>query len=233
MADIAAYHIESIRKIQPEGPYYLGGWSASGLVAYEVAQQLHSQGQEVALLVLFDVTNSAVLRPSSKWDALREPFYLLQWKVKYHVTNLGRLKKHDRWTYFRDLRRQIRLDLSRMLWVMGNRIQRRANRRLAIAPWEPSKAVFVAAHEYRPRPYPGRVMLFRCALQSTRPYFDPKLGWGDLVGDGLEICEMPGDHKDMFLEANVDLLATELDRLLSEAREDATPTLPGDHRHAR
>jgi acyl transferase domain-containing protein/thioesterase domain-containing protein len=218
MADIAAYHIETIREIQPQGPYYLGGWSASGLVAYEVAQQLHYQGQEVALLVLFDVTNSAVPRRSSKWGALSEPFYFLKWKTKYHCTNLRGLKWLDKWTYLKDFCRQIRLDLSRMFWVMGNRIQQHAERRLAIAPWEPSKAVFVAAHEYRPRPYPGRAMLFRCALQSTNPHFDPKLGWGDLLGDGLEICEMPGDHRDMFLEANVDLLAQQLNRALTEAR---------------
>ena len=168
--------------------------------------------------MLFDVTNSAVPRPSSKWDALREPFYFLKWKTKYHFTNLRGLKWLGRWTYLRDFCRQIRLDLSRMFWVMGNRIQQRAERRLAIAPREPSKAVFVAAHEYRPRPYPGRAMLFRCALQSTKPHFDPKLGWGDLLGDGLEICEMPGDHRDMFLEANVDLLAQQLDRALTEAR---------------
>ncbi len=86
MADIAAYHVETIREIQPQGPYYLGGWSAAGLVAYEIAQQLHSQGQEVALLVLFDVTNSAALRPSSRWDALRETilFFDMEGQISFH-----------------------------------------------------------------------------------------------------------------------------------------------------
>ena len=230
MADIASYHIETIRQIQPQGPYYLGGWSASGFVAYEIMQQLHDQGQEVALLVLFDVLNSAALRPSSRWDALRELFYFLAWKVKYHFTQVRHLDRHDPWTYFRNPFRRIRLDLRRMLWVIGNMIQRRVSRRIAVAPREPSKAVFVAAREYRPRPYVGRVMLFRSAVQSMGPYRDPKLGWGHLLGDGLEICEMPGDHEDMFREPYVDLLAKELDRALFEARERAAVTPFGLHK---
>ena len=82
MADIAAYHIKTIREIQPQGPYYLGGWSASGLVAYEIAQQLHDQGHEVALLVLFDVLNSTALRPSSRWDVLPRAFDLLGLEIQ-------------------------------------------------------------------------------------------------------------------------------------------------------
>jgi thioesterase domain-containing protein/NADP-dependent 3-hydroxy acid dehydrogenase YdfG len=230
MADIAAYHIETIREIQPQGPYYLGGWSASGLAAYEIAQQLHDQGDEVGLLVLFDVLNAAAPYPSSRWDALRERFEFLTWKVKYRFSQLRHLQRHDRWTEFRGLLGRIGLDLTRMLWVMGNMIQRRTSRRLAVAPREASKAVFVAAREYRPRPYAGQVMLFRSAVQSERLRHDPKLGWGHLLGDGLEICEMPGEHADMFHEPYVDLLAKELDRALFVARERTTPTLSSEAR---
>lgn len=51
---IAAAHIESIRAIQPEGPYLLGGYCNGALVAYEMARQLHAQGQPIGLLVLMD-----------------------------------------------------------------------------------------------------------------------------------------------------------------------------------
>ncbi|MGC2723758.1 MAG: thioesterase domain-containing protein, partial [Candidatus Acidiferrales bacterium] len=230
MADIAAYHIETIREIQPQGPYYLGGWSASGLVAYEIAQQLHDQGHEVALLVLFDVLNSTALRPSSRWNVLHRVFYFLAWKFNYHFTQLRQANRRHPSTYFSNLFRRIRLDLSRMLWVIGDTIQRRADHRIAVAPREPSKAVFVAARAYRPRPYPGHVLLFRSAIQSVGPYHDAKQGWGHLLGDGLEICEMPGDHEDMFREPYVELLAMELDRALLRARERTALTLSGEHR---
>jgi hypothetical protein len=51
---MAAAHITSMRSIQPEGPYLLGGWCNGGLVAYEMARQLHAAGQTVDVLVLMD-----------------------------------------------------------------------------------------------------------------------------------------------------------------------------------
>jgi len=51
---IAAAHIKSMRAVQPKGPYLLGGWCNGALVAYEMARQLHAEGQAVDLLVLMD-----------------------------------------------------------------------------------------------------------------------------------------------------------------------------------
>src|SRR5215469_4642198 len=51
---IAAAHLESLRAVQPEGPYLLGGWCNGGLLAYEMARQLHAEKQEVDLLLLMD-----------------------------------------------------------------------------------------------------------------------------------------------------------------------------------
>ncbi len=51
---MATAHIQSIRAVQPEGPYLLAGWCNGGLMAYEIAQQLQAAGQKVDLLVLLD-----------------------------------------------------------------------------------------------------------------------------------------------------------------------------------
>jgi hypothetical protein len=51
---IAAAHLKSLRAIQPEGPYLLGGWCNGGLLAYEMARQLHAEGQTIDLLILMD-----------------------------------------------------------------------------------------------------------------------------------------------------------------------------------
>jgi Thioesterase domain len=51
---MAAAHIQAMRAVQPEGPYLLGGWCNGGLVAYEMARQLHAAGQTLDLLVLMD-----------------------------------------------------------------------------------------------------------------------------------------------------------------------------------
>jgi hypothetical protein len=51
---VAKVHLESLRSIQSEGPYFLGGWCNGALVAYEMARQLRAQGQAVDLLVQID-----------------------------------------------------------------------------------------------------------------------------------------------------------------------------------
>src|SRR5437588_1598546 len=51
---MAKAHIKSMRSVQPQGPYLLGGWCNGGLVAYEMARQLHAAGQTIDLLVLMD-----------------------------------------------------------------------------------------------------------------------------------------------------------------------------------
>ncbi len=51
---IAAAHLKSLRSVQPEGPYLLGGFCNGALLAYEMARQLHTQGHRVDLLVLMD-----------------------------------------------------------------------------------------------------------------------------------------------------------------------------------
>lgn len=51
---VSSLYLEEVRRRQAHGPYYLGGWSAGGIVAYEVTQQLLSAGEQVKSLVLFD-----------------------------------------------------------------------------------------------------------------------------------------------------------------------------------
>ncbi|HEX6289371.1 MAG TPA: condensation domain-containing protein [Herpetosiphonaceae bacterium] len=51
---MAARYLAAIRAYQTDGPYYLGGWSLGGIVAFEVAQQLQAQGHRIAKLVLLD-----------------------------------------------------------------------------------------------------------------------------------------------------------------------------------
>lgn len=47
-------YVKTIRKIQPQGPYMLGGWSLGGLHAYEVARQFLFDGERVRCLLLMD-----------------------------------------------------------------------------------------------------------------------------------------------------------------------------------
>src|SRR5262249_30634948 len=51
---MASQYLEAMLEVQPEGPYFLGGWSMGGAVAFEMAQQLRIRGQRVDVLALLD-----------------------------------------------------------------------------------------------------------------------------------------------------------------------------------
>lgn len=51
---MAAHYIKEMRELQPNGPYFIGGRSLGGMVAFEMAQQLRERGEQVGLLALLD-----------------------------------------------------------------------------------------------------------------------------------------------------------------------------------
>ncbi len=59
---MAAYYVDIIRSVQPEGPYDLGGYSLGGSIAYEVTRQLQELGQVVDTIVMVDSLDSTQLK---------------------------------------------------------------------------------------------------------------------------------------------------------------------------
>jgi thioesterase domain-containing protein len=77
MEAMAAYYLEHIKTVQPEGPYYLGGQSLGGLIAFEVVRQLRARGDEVKLLVMMDSHRpSRLVRFGMNSDARFVQFFL-------------------------------------------------------------------------------------------------------------------------------------------------------------
>lgn len=57
IAQMAATYNQFIRRIQPSGPYYLGGWSFGGVIALEMAKQLIAINEPVDLVLMADSYN--------------------------------------------------------------------------------------------------------------------------------------------------------------------------------
>lgn len=62
--EMASHYIQEIQTLQPHGPYFLAGYSFGGIVAFEMAQQLHRQGQTVGFLGLIDTCRPGYVRRS-------------------------------------------------------------------------------------------------------------------------------------------------------------------------
>jgi acyl-coenzyme A synthetase/AMP-(fatty) acid ligase/thioesterase domain-containing protein/acyl carrier protein len=66
---MAGEYLSAVKARQPEGPYYLCGYSFGGLIALEMAQRLRAAGDEVGLVGLFDTTQSLLRLPPWLWPA--------------------------------------------------------------------------------------------------------------------------------------------------------------------
>jgi aspartate racemase len=209
---MAQAYIGEIMKIQPHGPYLLGGLSFGGLVAWEMAQQLQQRGESVAQVVLLDTRHPDTMDASRLQDSL----YRLRQRLQFHAGNLAGLEAAHKVRYLKD---RWRISLRRLrYWLLW---QRSIIRSLATREPRPRErisysAALKARGIYRPKVYSGKVALF---LAETQPpgESDATLGWGSIARGGLDIYEVPGAHASMIVEPHVEVLAEKLRKCLEIA----------------
>ncbi|KAL8723506.1 MAG: hypothetical protein Q9225_000239 [Loekoesia sp. 1 TL-2023] len=64
---MASSFIKEMKRRQRQGPYHVGGWSAGGIMAYEIVRQLTDAGDCVESLVLIDSPSPALIEPLPPW----------------------------------------------------------------------------------------------------------------------------------------------------------------------
>jgi amino acid adenylation domain-containing protein len=209
--DMAACYIEAIRTVQPEGPYLLGGWSMGGEIAFEMAQQLHSQGQGVALLALLDAHT-----PSAEEEPREEDLEatLLADVVRYFgispdfSVSLARLPKDERLARV--------LEQGKKTGILPADIDApQAQHFLDLC-----KSDFRASRTYMLHRYPGRVTLFKASEDLSGVSSDPTLGWSDWAEGGVNVQMVPGNHATMIYNPNVAILAEKLMMCIDQVQAD-------------
>ncbi|MEO8429874.1 MAG: amino acid adenylation domain-containing protein [Acidobacteriota bacterium] len=216
--DMAAYYVEEIRRVAPEGPYLLGGASFGGGVAFEMARQLDAAGQPVGLVALFD---AFAPESSSSWHAMVPgPFRSYATRISYHAKNL--LFGSDRSLYVvrksRTLKRRVRSGIWRMIY----KSYRVRSKPLPLVLQDVREAGYLAHREYVPGVYRGRVTLFRAGVRSAADAPTADMGWSRFAEGGVEIRDVPGDHVDMLLRPQVELLAVQLRECIGRAIEPSS-----------
>ena len=211
--EMAAYYIEEIRTIQPEGPYYLAGQSSGGTIAFEMAQQLYDQGQQVALLALIDsrvLTHSFIL---SKVASLRH-------RLSFHMGNLTRLGANYFLIRAKDRSRRVRINVEGKLVTGAKKLYLYLGRSLPpmLRYADVREMIRRAIRGYEPQIYPGRVVLFRAtdSFQAhVKSYEELQQAWSNMAEGGIEILNIPGEHN-LEKEPFVGVLAEHLKPYLEE-----------------
>jgi amino acid adenylation domain-containing protein len=199
LEEMAEEYVAAIRTVQSCGPYLLGGWSAGGLVALEMAQQFSAQGEEMTMLALLDTIPETVDDPN--WADRPGVEYGLDLSLE----QLSRLGPDEQLPYL--WQHALRLGL----------VESNVPMSLAQQVIDDLKRVFhhhmVLTDHYVVRPYPGRITLLRPSDAPIAVPVPHDRGWGKLAVD-VDVHLVPGQHHSMVKEPHVQDLARTLEGCL-------------------
>ncbi|HEY3570221.1 MAG TPA: amino acid adenylation domain-containing protein [Thermoanaerobaculia bacterium] len=211
--EMAAHYLGEIRRVQPRGPYRVGGWSFGGLAAFELARQLRAAGEEVELLAVLDTApgvEDGALDPDP--EAADDTGRLLA--IAAYVKGL---RGKDLRVTLADLQP---LDPEARLRFFVARLQEAgivhsgdslAQLRRLLRVYATNVRAF---RRYVPQPYDGRITLIRAEGAHFDPALGPDLGWERLSPHPVDRVDVPGDHITLLAEPHVRTLADRLRTLL-------------------
>ena len=205
--EMAADYIQSIRGVQPEGPYFIGGFSAGGIAALEMARQLQAAGQPVGMLALLD-TEIVTTSPTQAAGAARPGDWWRMARINLRYASRMKLLEYVGKKSF-----NLRMRLKLFAWSARERLG------LSIDPaaLNAEEGFLLACKRYVPQPYAGNATLFRAG--DGAEYLDPKLGWNGIILGHLDIQEVSGDHDTILQEPHIKMLAGLLEQCLEKAAE--------------
>jgi len=209
--DMAADYIKEIRELQPEGPYYLGGYCMGGTIAFEMAQQLLKQGQTIGLLAMFDTYSSWLFAPKTH---IR--LYQRLQQIAFHTGNFLQADMQGKKKFIMEKIREAIRRSQRRYNIFVSRIAYACHLRVDKPLILMEKINDNAAFIYKPSPYPGRVALFR-PCRAYAGYDDPLYGWGNGLTAGVAVFQLSSYPAGMLLEPFVEELAEKLKVCLESA----------------
>ncbi|HYW11720.1 MAG TPA: amino acid adenylation domain-containing protein, partial [Longimicrobium sp.] len=218
---MAAEHVAEIRAVQPDGPYYLAGWSYGGLVAFEIASQLQRDGAEVAFLGLLDSFSPALLS-ASQTDA--DTVLAAGADAARRTRRSLALSADDLQGMPRD--EQIRLVLGH-LQAQGPAVAGLDYETLD-ADAQVLRDRFAARQGYAPAPLDVTLTLFGAAetaeayaerLERELPEAEERrtLGWSRFSTRPVAVHAVPGGHYSMMTEPHVRVLVERVRASLADA----------------
>jgi thioesterase domain-containing protein/acyl carrier protein len=202
--DLATYYIQEMRSVQPEGPYYLIGMSYGGAIVYEMARQMEQMGLSLGLVALLDTYGPNLEETLPSRDRLLAHWRSLKQQGLNYLSQKVQDMRQARWE-------QAQISYGRVLQHWGMRIPYELRYKMILADNS------IASDAYIPKPFGGRLALFRAteSVFYSQNYLDAGLGWRNLVGT-LDIYDVPGTHMTMVEEPQVQNLAQQMQQALKQ-----------------
>lgn len=212
---MAARYVEEIRRIQPEGPYLLLGWSFGGQIAFEMTAQLEGAGESVDLLAILDTAAASQVEAFA--EAATDESYLVaiaqEWGAELEVEDLEGLD---------DQERLARTEAAMLTTASGEDLG---------PSWvadrlELFKSRIEVLRNYRPGQVAAGIDLFLAEESDDEPpeADDSTLGWRSHTATDARVHRVPGSHATMADEPHVQTLARKLqERIAARGKSPASP----------
>jgi thioesterase domain-containing protein len=232
--EAARCYVDEIRKVQPHGPYHLGGYCFGGVVAFEMARMLEQLGEHVASLFLIDGFNPAYLRfqPTREMLLRLGRFYVR--RAVLHSRRMRSLRPAMWPSYTGERLKAIYVHARRFVKKVANakgdqfpsdprtlELEQHAASDLEEILEALRRASRGARRNFVPRPYGGDAVVFRASERNDDPYEDYFLGWRPVVRGSMQSIEIDSTHESIFRDPAVRLIAEKLCTSLKESSADA------------
>jgi len=214
IADLARHYVAEMRKLQPSGPYRIGGYCFGGLVAFEMAQQLREAGETAAPVALFNAplrffrpageTDNRLARATAlaegprqdddeEQDSAPEPTSAESVNPQ-RIRPWMRVIEGLRWRWY-PIRRKLRPRLYFAACLAFVRLGLKVPQ--AMRTEYVGLALLHAEKTYTPRFFPGTITLFRGrGLYDT----DPAMGWTGLATTIVDVEISDGSEQSLRRE---------------------------------
>lgn len=189
--EMASQYISEILKSNPEGPYYLSGYSLGGIIAFEMTKQLENMGKKVAVLIMFDtfIVKNTQLKPGPY-----KSVHKVAARIAKFIYTFGLLLSEPQ----RTIQHKIFILKQGYRRLRGQKLENDngLDKDFDVLN-ELNKVHELAEINYKIKYYPKKLHLFR-ARKASRYMNDFKyLGWKPYVKD-IELHLVDGDHITMF-----------------------------------
>jgi amino acid adenylation domain-containing protein len=216
---VAERYIKEIRKVQPSGPYMLGGYCLGGTLAMEMARQLLDAGETIGLVAMIDNFNIRAIQWPLPWHLrlINRGFLNLY----YHMQNIFAAQGASRLKFFTQ---KLRVEMTRakvsarIAVARAGRLLRKDDTDGEFHHIKVADVYDAALAQYDVKPYPGELTVF-LTERRLAGFADRMGGWGDIAQGGVRLYSLPISPKGTLVEPYVQQLAALLRECLDQAAE--------------
>jgi thioesterase domain-containing protein/SAM-dependent methyltransferase/acyl carrier protein len=229
--EMVDHYVDCIRRVQPKGPYVIGGYSFGGITAMEIARRLHEEGETIRHLIMFDTYPAAQEvfdRHFGDYDEGFLQFYLANYFLKLdenpelairpgdvehlppklHLAELARLAKErsGKRLGVDDIYRYLRGGIECSTHAEG------IYQIYQMRPYDASDVLFFRAMDG----FTGRASKVYWRAQNILEGYDYVAPWRDIVAGEVQVVELDNDHLNLLNEPTLSTAAKHIEAVLRD-----------------